>query len=239
MNVSWLTDFPEPGEGSPGLLNSYVYVFNGSSILRHIVTEVGEVNHFPYCLVLQYDGINTLISNSHLCEISSSHGGEYDVQSCLLGCTRQYNPEDSSEQFSSCVWKYKKEFSGEMFSQKLFSTELETKRNKQDGEEKRRQVCFLLGQLGVSTFRERERGGAETQTTAHERAVVDLKPPPPKVHGKMSWWTGCEWPRRLKRHRHCRMYSFLFTNIKFDFVRLALWFFKDPLTTLLFLIFTD
>jgi hypothetical protein len=45
------------------------------------------------------------------CEISSSHGGEYDVQSCLLGCnavrtsetsvdnhfTRQYNPEDSSE----------------------------------------------------------------------------------------------------------------------------------------------
>jgi hypothetical protein len=21
------------------------------------------------------------------CEISSSHGGEYDVQSCLLGCT--------------------------------------------------------------------------------------------------------------------------------------------------------
>jgi hypothetical protein len=29
------------------------------------------------------------------CEISSSHGGEYDVQSCLLGW--QYNPEDSSE----------------------------------------------------------------------------------------------------------------------------------------------
>jgi hypothetical protein len=26
-------------------------------------------------------------SNSSLCEISSSHGGEYDVQSCLLGCT--------------------------------------------------------------------------------------------------------------------------------------------------------
>jgi hypothetical protein len=58
------------------------------------------------------------------CEISSSHGGEYDVQSCLLGCsevpaayivalmmeaartsetsvdnyfTRQYIPEDNSE----------------------------------------------------------------------------------------------------------------------------------------------
>jgi hypothetical protein len=52
---------------------------------------------------------------NRLCEISSSHGGEYDVQSCLLvilPCkiivrtsetsvdnhfTRQYNPEDSSE----------------------------------------------------------------------------------------------------------------------------------------------
>jgi hypothetical protein len=44
-----------------------------------------------------------------LCEISSSHGGEYDVKSCLrviLPCrmivdnhsTWQYNPEDSSEQ---------------------------------------------------------------------------------------------------------------------------------------------
>jgi hypothetical protein len=38
-----------------------------------------------------------------ICEISSSHGGEYDVQSCLLGYTvdnhftRQYNPEDNSE----------------------------------------------------------------------------------------------------------------------------------------------
>jgi hypothetical protein len=32
-----------------------------------------------------------------LCEISSSHGGEYEVQICLLGCTRQYIPEDKSE----------------------------------------------------------------------------------------------------------------------------------------------
>jgi hypothetical protein len=34
------------------------------------------------------------------CEISSSHGGEYDVQSCLLGYnnfTRHYIPEDNSE----------------------------------------------------------------------------------------------------------------------------------------------
>jgi hypothetical protein len=58
-----------------------------------------------------------------LCEISSSHGGDYDVQNCLLGCTattgiipddggsthlnyftRQYIPEDNSEQLhvSSC-----------------------------------------------------------------------------------------------------------------------------------------
>jgi hypothetical protein len=30
-----------------------------------------------------------IIQGKHcvLCEISSSHGGEYDVQSCLLGCT--------------------------------------------------------------------------------------------------------------------------------------------------------
>jgi hypothetical protein len=36
MNVSWLPDFPKPGEGSPGILNSYVYIFNGSSIFRSI-----------------------------------------------------------------------------------------------------------------------------------------------------------------------------------------------------------
>jgi hypothetical protein len=43
------------------------------------------------------------LRSNMFCEISSSHGGEYDVQSCLLGYTavyhftRQYNPEDSSE----------------------------------------------------------------------------------------------------------------------------------------------
>jgi hypothetical protein len=30
---------------------------------------------------------NLHMSNSVLFEISSSHGGEYDVQDCLLGCT--------------------------------------------------------------------------------------------------------------------------------------------------------
>jgi hypothetical protein len=35
-----------------------------------------------------YEGIlKVSIKCSFFCEISSSHGGEYDVQSCLLGCT--------------------------------------------------------------------------------------------------------------------------------------------------------
>jgi hypothetical protein len=38
---------------------------------------------------------NHFINICQHCEISSSHGGEYDVQSCHF--TRQYNPEDSSE----------------------------------------------------------------------------------------------------------------------------------------------
>jgi hypothetical protein len=29
----------------------------------------------------------TVIKNVIICEISSSRGGEYDVQNCLLGCT--------------------------------------------------------------------------------------------------------------------------------------------------------
>jgi hypothetical protein len=31
--------------------------------------------------------LNVLANVTFSCEISSSHGGEYDVQSCLLGCT--------------------------------------------------------------------------------------------------------------------------------------------------------
>jgi FPC/CPF motif-containing protein YcgG len=50
-----------------------------------------------------------LVNNTATREISSSHGGEYDVQNCLLGCTgmvdnhftRQYIPEDNSEQHSN------------------------------------------------------------------------------------------------------------------------------------------
>jgi hypothetical protein len=43
----------------------------------------------------------SITTKTSLCEISSSHGGEYDVQSCLLAdnhFTRQYIPEDNSEQ---------------------------------------------------------------------------------------------------------------------------------------------
>jgi hypothetical protein len=31
--------------------------------------------------------VTSACSDLYICEISSSHGGEYDVQSCLLGCT--------------------------------------------------------------------------------------------------------------------------------------------------------
>jgi hypothetical protein len=63
MNVSWSPDFPEPG-GSPDLLNSYVYFLNCSSIFRNVATEVGEVSHFPYCFVFQYDCIIRFIKSN-------------------------------------------------------------------------------------------------------------------------------------------------------------------------------
>jgi hypothetical protein len=51
---------------------------------------------------VQQRAIVITVINPWVCEISSSHGGEYDVQSCLLGCTavmsnpwwwRQYAPQ--------------------------------------------------------------------------------------------------------------------------------------------------
>jgi hypothetical protein len=56
----------------------------------------------------------SLLTQKHVStrEISSSHGGEYDVQSCLLGCTadnhftRQYNPEDRSKHVSTRLNKF-------------------------------------------------------------------------------------------------------------------------------------
>jgi hypothetical protein len=87
------------------------------------------------CLVLSvfpYRPISLLVcsrTSPLLCEISSSHGGEYDVQNCLVGCTavsevhtasiirdeavrtsetsvdnyftRQYSPQDNSEHHST------------------------------------------------------------------------------------------------------------------------------------------
>jgi uridine kinase len=38
-------------------------------------------------LVIEYALSLLPFKVSYTCEISSSHGGEYDVQSCLLGCT--------------------------------------------------------------------------------------------------------------------------------------------------------
>jgi hypothetical protein len=36
---------------------------------------------------VQYVLLQPLSKQTRLCEISNSHGGEYDVQSCLLGYT--------------------------------------------------------------------------------------------------------------------------------------------------------
>jgi hypothetical protein len=67
-------------------------------------------NNSPFVAELHYiTQLLYFITQNYFCEISSSHGGEYDVQSCLLAArtsetsvdnhfTRQYNPEDSSEQ---------------------------------------------------------------------------------------------------------------------------------------------
>jgi hypothetical protein len=36
---------------------------------------------------MHQDSVFSNAGDDSECEISSSHGGEYDVQSCLLGCT--------------------------------------------------------------------------------------------------------------------------------------------------------
>jgi hypothetical protein len=47
-----------------------------------------EIPYLSYNLKVQMSPPPVLISSlMNLCEISSSHGGEYDVQSCLLGYT--------------------------------------------------------------------------------------------------------------------------------------------------------
>jgi hypothetical protein len=53
-------------------------------------TQYTTVKHsqqlFEHTYTSDPHGLETLTS-IELCEISSSHGGEYDVQSCLLGYT--------------------------------------------------------------------------------------------------------------------------------------------------------
>jgi hypothetical protein len=61
--------------------------------LENICTSNGiRLSVFVLIEMLSYTNLNTnekknKIGNQIICEISSSHGGEYDVQSCLLGCT--------------------------------------------------------------------------------------------------------------------------------------------------------
>jgi hypothetical protein len=43
-----------------------------------------HIGRIPCDLTIALDCVNHELL---LCEISSSHGGEYDIQSCLLGCT--------------------------------------------------------------------------------------------------------------------------------------------------------
>jgi hypothetical protein len=45
------------------------------------------LRQFDRPLILSYSVLSDFSIDIHLCEISSSHGGEYDVQSCLLGYT--------------------------------------------------------------------------------------------------------------------------------------------------------
>jgi hypothetical protein len=42
------------------------------------------------------------VKHTYVCEISSSHGGEYDVQNFLLGCTED-NSEHTSYYFCSSL----------------------------------------------------------------------------------------------------------------------------------------
>jgi hypothetical protein len=45
------------------------------------------LKHHPVHPLIWETKFTSIQNNGYICEISSSHGGEYDVQSCLLGCT--------------------------------------------------------------------------------------------------------------------------------------------------------
>jgi hypothetical protein len=94
------------------------------------IVQLAEFLIYPAVILCKIQRLNTRLLLS--CEILSSHGGEYDVQNCLLGCTasisslmmeavrtsetsvdnyftRQYIPEDNSELLLSvlcCCVKY-------------------------------------------------------------------------------------------------------------------------------------
>jgi hypothetical protein len=52
------------------------------------IVYFGPELHISVPAVIEvYDTFRRMEDNNRACEISSSHGGEYDVQSCLLGCT--------------------------------------------------------------------------------------------------------------------------------------------------------
>jgi hypothetical protein len=56
-----------------------------------LVNEVFKVNDLLLGTandsLTEEEAVVHLVNNLPHCEISSFHGGEYDVQSCLLGCT--------------------------------------------------------------------------------------------------------------------------------------------------------
>jgi hypothetical protein len=56
---------------------------------HHLIQSLVQLTFSQYILIrLTFSSfISRRCNRCIYCEISSSHGGEYDVQSCLLGCT--------------------------------------------------------------------------------------------------------------------------------------------------------
>jgi hypothetical protein len=58
------------------------------NLLPYTMLDKYNIFTYPQSRILNMQIMNFLnINELKDCEISSSHGGEYDVQSCLLGCT--------------------------------------------------------------------------------------------------------------------------------------------------------
>jgi hypothetical protein len=64
-------------------------------VFINITETLEDINRIPqYQITLNFinkiktpEICNNITKKHFECEISSSHGGEYDVHSCLLGCT--------------------------------------------------------------------------------------------------------------------------------------------------------